>query len=219
MRLFFSLIILYIYPRYRGTLFFYFIIIFSHKTLPEHNTNKVPSLEFYVREPNYTDPLSLSLSNFISLTLSLCRLIYFASCIYVPTSAGPADTAPSALYLYIGTLIGHHYPGRYTGRNESKRIETRKKKRQIYQTNFVLRPTSIVGHCRRPGYCRKRREKNYIYTYIFFIGIYRDDGFINCSQNVLLKAYEKNEKKTQRIIIYVVEKSSSTQQIFRNDYL
>jgi len=160
--------IIYTYQCCRGTLFFYFIIIFSRKTLPEHNANKVPSSEFYVREPNSTDPLSFSLSNYISL----CRLIYFAVYVYmyVPTAAGPADTAPSALYLYIGTLIGHHNPGRYTGRNESKRIERRKKTADIsdqfcFTTDINRRPLSSSR------LLQKTERKKIIYIFCRYIYI------------------------------------------------
>lgn len=84
--------------KYLRSFFLILLLYYSHKTLPEHNANKVPSLEFYVREPNSTDPLSPSFSNYISLSQSyiFCRIY-----IYVPTAAGPADTAPAALAIFI----------------------------------------------------------------------------------------------------------------------
>lgn len=80
----------------RYTLFFILLFYYSHKTLSEHNANKVLSLEFYVREPNPTDPLSLSLSNYI---IYLSLVLYILPHVYVPTAAGPADTVPAVLYL------------------------------------------------------------------------------------------------------------------------
>jgi len=101
--------------------------------------------------------------------ISVSRLIYFASCICTDRRGPRRHCTSSIIYLYIGTLIGHHFIPGTVYIQEGMRVNVeRKKKRQIYQTNFVLRPTSIVGHCRRPGFCRKWREKKlYIYIDVF----------------------------------------------------
>lgn len=121
--------------------FFILLLYYSHKTLPEHNANKVPSLKFYVREPNSADPLTLSLSIYISLSFVLYISLHVYT--YWPPRAPPS--LHHQHYIYIGTLIGHHYPGRYIGRNESKRIERRKKTADIsdqfcFTTDINRRP-------------------------------------------------------------------------------